>query len=242
MILGLFAIFILLLLQQVLGRNLRIIRPLYKFQRWFFDPLEHTLDDMVDDEMKGQGQGQGTEYTFGEDVIPLSMGGRKPFTPPASSSRYQDFFPVAEAWLNGEAAEAWLNGDTNTHTHTHTNSHTNDCAELEMTGRAVTRSSSSGKNGGGLVLGEHAARNSNGSINRMGDESCLHASYHSSDDDRDSTGAVSSSDDMKGRLKDDMPVRLARDPDLVDLPDLRRTSKVAVPVSLAEGDRGGHLT
>jgi hypothetical protein len=61
----------------------------------------------------------------------------------------------------------------------------------------------------------------------MGDES-LHHSYHS-DDDRDSTG-------------DDMPVRLARDPDLVDLPDLRRTSKVAVPVSLSEGDRGGHLT
>jgi hypothetical protein len=169
--------------------------------------LEHTLDDMVDDEMKGQG----TEYTFGEDVIPLSMGGRKPFTPPSSSSRYQDFFPAAESWLNGE---------------------TND-VELEMTGRAVNRSLSG--NNGGL---EHAR--SNGSINRMGGDESLHHSYHS-DDDRDSTGAVSS-DDMKGRLKDDMPLRLARDPDLVDLPDLRRTSKVAVPVSsLAEGDRGGHL-
>jgi hypothetical protein len=120
MILGLFAIFILLLLQQILGRNLRIIRPLYKFQRWFFDPLEHTLDDMVDDEMRGHG----TDYTFGEDVIPLSMGGRKPFTTP--SSRYQDFFPAAEAWLNGEM---------------------NDDVELEMTGRAATRSSSN-NNGG----------------------------------------------------------------------------------------------
>jgi hypothetical protein len=202
MILGLFAIFILLLLQQILGRNLRIIRPLYKFQRWFFDPLEHTLDDMVDDEMKGQG----TEYTFGEDVIPLSMGGRKPFTHESpSSSRYQDFFP---------AAEAWLNGDT-----------TND-VELEMTGRAVTRSSSGN---GGL---EH--ERSNGSINRMGDES-LHHSYHSEESD----SGMGSLDDVKGRLKDDMPVRLARDPDLVDLPDLKRTSKVAVPVSLSEGS--GHL-
>jgi hypothetical protein len=48
-----------------------VCRPLYQFQRLFFDPLEHTWDAMVDDEMKGQG----TEFSFGEDAIPLSMGG-----------------------------------------------------------------------------------------------------------------------------------------------------------------------
>jgi hypothetical protein len=219
MILGLFLIFILLLLQQILGRNLRIIRPLYKFQRWFFDPLEHTLDDMVDDEMKGQG----TEYNFGEDVIPLSMGGRiagySPSHKTATPSRYQDFFPAAEAWLNGSA-----------------HSYETD-EELEMTTRAIgTSSSSSGKNG--LEHARTTPNNSNNGSNRMGgDSSSLQHSYHSDEGD---TGAVSF-DEMKSRLKDDsMPsVRLGRDPDLVDLPDLKSRSKVAVPVSLSEGS--GHL-
>jgi hypothetical protein len=108
--------------------------------------------------------------------------------------------------------------------------------ELEMTGRAVTRnSSSSGSNNGG-GLAEHA-RTSNGSINRMGDESLRH-SWHSEEGDNSGNGSASD-DNMKGRMKDDMPVRLGRDPDLVDLPDLKRTSKVAVPVSLSEGS--GHL-
>jgi hypothetical protein len=46
-------------------------------------------------------KGHGTDYTFGEDVIPLSMVSLKPFTTP--SSRFiKTFFPAAEAWLNGD--------------------------------------------------------------------------------------------------------------------------------------------
>jgi hypothetical protein len=147
MILGLFAIFILLLLQQILGRNLRIIRPLYKFQRWFFDPLEHPLDDMVDDERGEMGviKGQGTEYNFGEDVIPLSMGGRRPSTPTRTSGGgYRDFFPAAEAWLSGSSHPL-----------------TDDELELEMTHKATTL----GGNGNGH---ENARMNSSNGSHRMG--------------------------------------------------------------------------
>mmetsp|Transcript_11122 Transcript_11122/g.30723 ORF Transcript_11122/g.30723 Transcript_11122/m.30723 type:complete len:826 (-) Transcript_11122:101-2578(-) len=65
---------VLLLLQQILGRNFRIIRPLYKCQRWFFDPRNHHYDDLQDtDEAKQLGGGH--PHTFGQDGIPSSMGG-----------------------------------------------------------------------------------------------------------------------------------------------------------------------
>jgi hypothetical protein len=31
----------LLFLQQVMGRNLKVIRPLYRYQRWFFEPMRY---------------------------------------------------------------------------------------------------------------------------------------------------------------------------------------------------------
>lgn len=69
----LFSLFgLVLLAQQILGRSLRIIRPLYKFQRFLFDPLNHHRFNEDDDNIHGRGH----EYTFAEDVIPLSMGGR----------------------------------------------------------------------------------------------------------------------------------------------------------------------
>ena len=193
MILALFAIFMLLLLQQVLGRNFRIIRPLYKCQRWFFDPLHHSFDDLVDDEM------QGTAYSFSEDVIPLSMGGRKVASP---SLRYRDFFPAAEAWLNGS---------------TH---------EVEMTGRLGT------PNDNGLDDTRLSTSIGSGRLNNDSAHS-----YHSDEVD---TGAVNM-EEMKSRLQEDIPVRLVRDPDLVDLPDLRSRSKVAVPVRLVDS-ASGHST
>jgi hypothetical protein len=182
MILALFAIFILLLLQQILGRNFRIIRPLYKCQRWFFDPLHHTFDDMEDDERKGRG----TAFSFGEDVIPLSMGGRKPASPP----RYRDFDP----------------------------DHLSRDVELEMTERLRTS----------LSANALKKSSSNGS-GRMGDES-----FHSYNSDEGDNGGVPL-EEKKSRLQDEIPVRLARNPDLVELPHLKSRSKVAVPVSLSEG-------
>jgi hypothetical protein len=50
---------------------------------------------MVDDEMRGHG----TDSTFGEDVIPLSM---------VTKAVYDSVFAL---WEDFPAAEAWLNGD-----------------------------------------------------------------------------------------------------------------------------------
>jgi hypothetical protein len=72
---------LLCLIQKVLGRKLQVSRPLYKFQRWFFDPVHYTLRDVKDPTVwdtsdKMERNGEGHTFTFAEDVIPLSMGGR----------------------------------------------------------------------------------------------------------------------------------------------------------------------
>jgi hypothetical protein len=70
------------LVQKVLGRKLQFSRPLHRFQRWFFDPTHYSLGEDENDATawdasdKLDRSGEGHMYTFGEDVIPLSMGGR----------------------------------------------------------------------------------------------------------------------------------------------------------------------
>ena len=64
-----------LLLQQVMGRNLKVIRPLYRFQRWFFQPTQFDWSQMLEESEASRAFGLG--YIFGEEAIPLSMGGRK---------------------------------------------------------------------------------------------------------------------------------------------------------------------
>jgi hypothetical protein len=68
------------LLQQVLGRNFQIVPPLYRYQRWFFQPTHYDLKDMDDESecFRGGVGSPGNRYNYsGEDVIPLSMGGRR---------------------------------------------------------------------------------------------------------------------------------------------------------------------
>jgi hypothetical protein len=62
----------LLLLQQVLGRS--ISYQLYRYQRWFFHPTHYSLDD--DDMVDFSDRKLLTAYQFGQEVIPLSMGGQ----------------------------------------------------------------------------------------------------------------------------------------------------------------------
>jgi hypothetical protein len=86
-----------LLLQQVFGQTLRVYRPLYRCQRWFFDPLHHhtTIDGILyddDDEHLYHDTHPSTAATTtlddsGDDVIPLSMGGRKSLSSPPVSPR-----------------------------------------------------------------------------------------------------------------------------------------------------------
>jgi hypothetical protein len=168
----------LLIFQAVMGRNLRIIRPLYKCQRWFFDPLQHNYADLDEtseaDGVFRQQHGWGREYSFGEDVIPLSMGGRRATgsTPP------------------------------------HTNYSEHDEDDLFWSGKAKKKSN------GGHISGEKSEME----LTNL------------------SEGRKRLSTNGSFREDEESPLtshRLFRDPDLVEMPTLHSTSKVAVPVSLS---------
>ena len=166
----------LLLLQQVMGRNLRIIRPLYKFQRWFFDPMHYDSGPMDDRSEIGSRTGGGHEYMFGEDVIPLSMGGRR-----------------ASAVQVIRVGDGTWRSTTTTTAPTHHSHHSG--GDLEMVLRGSNGSHDSGAN----------SEDSDVMLDEMASETTTS--------------------------------RLFRDPDLVDLPDLTSTTKVAVP--FIESNRGG---
>jgi hypothetical protein len=60
-----------------MGRNLKVIRPLYRYQRWFFEPTRCEFSSIMKDDESESTLGAGQQYTFGGDVIPLSIGGRR---------------------------------------------------------------------------------------------------------------------------------------------------------------------
>ena len=193
-----FAIGLLLLLQQVSGRNFKIIRPLYRFQRWFFDPTHCDLQAMDDFSEAGFPRGMGREYTFGEDVIPLSMGGRRATTPTRDDNDNG----------HGHGISSLFASSGSKHYH-HLRGQSNGDLELVSRTSSHTRSSSHTKLRG----------NTGGSS---------HHSLSSIDESERSFEEFSAGiEDI-----DPPPTRLFRDPDLVDLPNLTSTSKVAVPVSM----------
>lgn len=112
---GFFLLFLVILLQQVLGRNFRIIKPLYKCQRWFFDPTRYHYDDLQDtDEAKKFGGGQ--PYSFGQDSIPSSMGGKRTYLECTilrkgsndSASQYSDHVPQHRGSLASSDGADWV--------------------------------------------------------------------------------------------------------------------------------------
>ena len=66
----------LVLLQQV---GYRFIKPLYRCQRWFFNPREGQKPEFEEASLEQQ---QEFVFTFGEDGIPISMGGRRTSSSP----------------------------------------------------------------------------------------------------------------------------------------------------------------
>jgi hypothetical protein len=78
-LLFLFIFGMLMLIQQLMGGYVKLIRPLYNFQMWFFNPLHHEdmRDNFEEERRLTEAQGGGQPYNFGQDVIPVSMGGRK---------------------------------------------------------------------------------------------------------------------------------------------------------------------
>lgn len=179
-ILGFFLLGVLLTLQQIMGRNLRVIRPLYKFQRWFFDPLNYTVSSSDGSDLDSSERSVDQDCIVGEESIPISMGGKLgPFS----------LIHMLSPDPSGEQGEG----------------------KVESAGEV-----------------ELAVRSDNG-----GDSS-------NSLDEQSEDGDYPSSARDPGSAK-----RLFRDPDLVDLPDLKSKSKVAVPVSFPSStslDTAGGLT
>ena len=160
---------ILMLVQELCGRKYRYFVPLYRFQRWFFDPTHNLAYDPTDDGLDGNNIntfGEGMAYTFGEDVIPLSMGGRKALVFHGESGTQLDSYA--------------MDGD--------------------------------------FELSEF--------VNREGGGGELGSSYHSS-----KNGSIIMDED---ELMDSSVRMRRRDSDLVELPNLSSSSKVAVPVSMAD--------
>lgn len=188
------------LLQQVLGRNFQIVPPLYRYQRWFFQPTHYDLKDMDDESecVRMTSPGNNRYIYSGEDVIPLSMGGRR------ISAKSEDI----RSWLRRRSASGsehsipememtdMINNNNNHHNNAlHNMNGTTDMIPFD---RVISFHSMGVGNGGDLVDAQN-------------------------DDDNDDGDFDAASD---------TPERLLRDPNLVDLPDLKSKSKVAVPVSV----------
>ena len=162
---GFMIAFLMLMLQRA---GFRFLRPLYMMQKWFFSPIESF--DSYECDQENENIGRGFEHAFGEDVIPLSMGGRRP---------------------NGRArklgARVFMESVDDDHQ-----------GDVEMVDKVKTPRRSPDSSGHNLGFGF-------------------------------------------GPIIMDLPDRLAKDPDLVDLPNLSSGSKVAVPVSI-QHQRGRTLS
>ena len=199
---------LLMLVQQVCGGYVKLFQPLFKFQRWFFNPMHHhdTIQDEIEEQKIAQArQGGGQEYTFGQDAIPISMGGRPgPVSPRTylntNFSGQQVKSDNKKEWIPLTSSDEQLDDSESSH----------EDREIEMIQKPPP------------MAREHASHH--------------RATSRGSRDSGDSASSFSRSDQMDGSNKDiriqenELPARFTRDPDFVELPNLKSTSKVAVPV------------
>jgi hypothetical protein len=189
------AIGCILLLQQVMGRNFKLVRSLYRYQLWFFQPTQFDWDEMT-------AEGEAIcdirdKYSFGEDAIPLSMGGRKIGNVVASvfkSGSTHSMKNRSDDWLAGDDSDDYDDEADNKNGH----------GDMEMVDRSLLWTSTSNHSGTSRNYEKGTSFHSDGS------------------EDLVMTDSVSEGNSI---------VRLLRDPNLVDLPDLTSNSKVAMPVS-----------
>jgi len=216
----------LLLLQQICG--LRIVPKLYKYQRWFFQPQHCSLDDDEEDDNyynngggSNQNRGEGKPFSFGADAIPLSMGGRRMATV-FSNRDDARFFEQAENWLKGRTTTRGdAGGGTSSVGYHHADVDDYDENDFEES----EHDNFLGSAGGDLELVPPPPSSQFSSNNSFGGRLHSADSFH----DGENEDAVSE----HSSILDGTPSRLFRDPNLVDLPDLKSRSKVAVPVSIS---------
>lgn len=215
MLLMMFLLGVLMLVQQVFGGYVRLIRPLFDFQIWFFDPTHYDEKKERLKEDQCLRRGGGRAYSFGADAIPVSMGGKRTshLQPPGLSlfrSRDEDEEVLRERVPLKRSGEDQEEGDGN---------------EIELT----EANSSPGRRS----FDEIHRGTSRGSASSTG--SCSSVNNGEIGASLDANGVVGNLElvesDRRIREKD-LPSRLTRDPDLVDMPNLKSSSKVAVPVGV----------
>lgn len=182
-LIGMMFLGVLVILQQM-GK--KYINSLYRCQLWFFNPrkMDYEGDAIVENGV----------FQFGEDAIPLSMGGR------LTNSPIRGYTRVGNGMENGPSMPTLSDSD-------------------ERTPRALQIKASGSSDDLGQV---ELTTISNGAWKRrsVGDGS---PDYESRE--YGSRGSISDDEFDLG-----FPERLIRDPDLVDMPDLKSKTKVAVPV------------
>ena len=175
LVIGMLPIAVLIILQQM--GNV-YVESLSKCQRWFFNPRKYDYEGE-----SGSDEREERTHHFGEDGIPLSMGGR-----------------------------------------------------LSNTPVQLRRMLSSGSDHGSDILSSSQLSeipNSQDGVAGLGDvELCRVPSRRHS-----SSGSVASGESNDLELEE-IPERILRDPDLVEFPDLKSSSKVAMPVK-SNGKRTG---
>jgi len=225
---------ILMLIQQICGGYIKLYRPLYYFQRWFFNPLHYKDEEKVEEERRlAQEMGGGQAYSFGEDVIPISMGGKRALGPLNSSPISQIFRGMRPTTTNDDECERIPLNSSGEHDES---DNADDACEIELT----TAKSPQSLRLLGLKHRDH--RRSQSVVSDESDNS--YPSLERCDTEHISNGKRTHAPnggivknielvDKDHRTREtDFPSRLARDPNLVDMPNLKSTSKVAIPAGL----------
>lgn len=161
--------------------------PLYKCQRWLFNPGHHADEENLEQE--------GVRLTFGADAIPLSMGGRRSYSSPVRQTN--ELFQFSEGEPDDLKFPDFTNGGTTPKP-------------------KVLRAGSSLETFGDVELRRMPSPHDTKRIIRL-----------------NSLGSASSFDDEL-EAQDTVPTRLTRDPDLVDMPDLKSKSKIAMPAGFTD--------
>ena len=218
---------ILMLIQQVFGGYVKLIRPLFDFQMWFFNPLHYedikTTMEVEENISQSQQHGMGHAHTFGQDAIPVSMGGRRPFVP-MSPVRGNNEVRRKKSRIDDDDDDDVevreripLNGSGE---HQDESESSNEMCEIEMT-EAKTPPIN-------REFGRGTSRGSAGSADSA-------SSFGFVENVGTTNGIVGNMELLVNDhriMEKGLPSRLARDPEMVDMPNLKSTSKVAIPVGI----------
>jgi hypothetical protein len=184
--------------------NIKFFDRLYNFQRWFFNPTNHDYEgDMLV---------VTDSVEVGEDGVPISMGGRRTLT-----VSYRD----VSSNRDGPTIPSESSNSSSDHDHA-----VGDVELCEFSGSRVmpprSTDSSISRNGSVSPLDSNRSRNSS-----FDDEDHGKASFS-----KRLNRSRSSSFDDEDHSKPSFSKHLMKNPDLVDLPSLSSTSKVAMPVGV----------